>query len=217
MFDSRSSIALRISWLSQSLCQTPKNFSFLRVLYLLPLKTSWIIFLVYSWKISQQIWLAITYFQVSTSEERLRACANPRQLHRVLWWNVVCGPNGHFYEFQRGVLVNAVPVNSVSVEEVNMFTLWIVLSVQIRIIAVGIPPTSTVMAGTVIVSSSVVVPVMRTEHIAVVVVSDWCQRISGVAMVTTNVELVFFGLIVDSEIAVDGIVFLAAKIFHVHT
>ena len=70
------------------------------------------------------------------------------------------------------MLVNAVPVNTVSVEEVNMFTLWIVLSVQIRIIAVGIPPTPTVMAGTVIVASSVVVPVMRTEHISVVVVSD---------------------------------------------
>jgi hypothetical protein len=67
--------------------------------------------------------------------------------------------------------VDAVPVNAVTVKEVNMSTLGVVLSVQIGVIAIRIPPPSPVMAGAVVVASPVVVTIMCTEHVSVMVVS----------------------------------------------
>lgn len=67
--------------------------------------------------------------------------------------------------------IDAVPVNAVTVKEVNVSTLGVVLSVQVGVIAIRIPPSSPVMAGAVVVASSVVVTVVRTEHVSVVIVS----------------------------------------------
>lgn len=63
-------------------------------------------------------------------------------------------------------------MDPITVEEIHVFTLWVVLSVKIGIIAIRIPPSSPEVLRAVIVSPSVIVAVVCTEHVSIVVVTN---------------------------------------------
>ena len=71
------------------------------------------------------------------------------------------------------------------------------------------------MFSTVVVRPPVIILITGRESHSVMVVAHRGQRVSGIAMVTPDMESVVVGLVIDPEVVVFSVVFLSAPVFHV--
>ena len=72
-----------------------------------------------------------------------------------------------------------------------------------------------VMFSTIVVRPPIIVLITGRESHSVMIVTHRGQRVSGVAMVTPDMESVVVCLVIDPEVVVFSEVFLSAPVFHV--